>query len=99
MQRRLREAAFLLLAPIAAYLLLCLVTYDGGDQSWSHAASQTHRVHNLGGSVGAWVADLTFYLFGYLAYAFPLLLLIFGWTRCSAAAREPTSRRWNRACV
>jgi S-DNA-T family DNA segregation ATPase FtsK/SpoIIIE len=80
MQRRLREAAFLLLAPIAAYLLLCLITYDSGDQSWSHAASATQRVHNLGGTVGAWLADLTFYLFGYLAYAFPLLLLIFGWT-------------------
>ncbi|HEX4480427.1 MAG TPA: DNA translocase FtsK 4TM domain-containing protein, partial [Rudaea sp.] len=80
MQRRLREAAFLLLAPIAAYLLLCLVTYDGSDPSWSHAASATQHVHNLGGTVGAWLADLTFYLFGYLAYAYPLLLLIFGWT-------------------
>ncbi len=79
-QRRLREAAFLLLAPIAAYVLLCLITYDAADQAWSHVSSETHRVHNLGGSVGAWVADVTFYLFGYLAYAFPLLLLIFGWT-------------------
>ncbi len=80
MQRRLREAAFLLLAPVAAYVLLCLITYDNGDQAWSHVTGDVRRVHNLGGSVGAWVADITFYLFGYLAYAFPLLLLIFGWT-------------------
>ncbi len=98
MQRRLREAAFLLLAPIAAYLLLCLVTYDGADESWSHAASQSHHVHNLGGAVGAWVADLSFYLFGYLAYAFPLLLLIFGYSlfrgreRTDVSPLEPSLR-------
>ncbi len=80
LQRRLREAAFLLLAPVAVYLLLCLFTYDPGDPSWSHAAGRATQVRNLGGAVGAWAADLGFYLFGYLAYAFPLLLLIFGWS-------------------
>jgi S-DNA-T family DNA segregation ATPase FtsK/SpoIIIE len=98
MQRRLREAAFLLLAPIAAYLLLCLITYDGSDASWSNAPTPGQRVHNLGGTVGAYLADLTFYLFGYLAYAFPLLLLIFGWTlfrgreRVDGSPLEPSLR-------
>ncbi len=78
MQRRLREAAFLLLTPIAVYLALCLITYNAHDPGWSHAG-QSAGVRNLGGIVGAWSADLFFYLFGYLAYAFPLLLLIFGW--------------------
>ncbi|HET8940360.1 MAG TPA: DNA translocase FtsK 4TM domain-containing protein [Rudaea sp.] len=97
MQRRLREAAFLLLAPIAVYLLLCLLTYNAEDPSWSHAGHSSH-LHNLGGTVGAWAADLTFYLFGYLAYAFPLLLLIFGWALFrgrdneSRPALEPTLR-------
>ena len=78
-QRRLREAALLLLAPIAAYLLLCLWTYSPRDPAWSVAAPADH-VQNLGGSVGAHAADIGFYLFGYLAYAFPLLLLVFGWS-------------------
>jgi len=79
MQRRLREAAFLLLTPIAIYLLLCLFTYHAQDPGWSHAG-QSARVHNWGGIVGSWSADLGFYLFGYLAYAFPVLLIIFGWS-------------------
>ncbi len=97
MQRRLREAAFLLLAPIAIYLLLCLLTYNAEDPSWSHAGQSPH-LHNLGGAIGAWAADLAFYLFGYLAYAFPLLLLIFGWALFrgretdSRSPLEPTLR-------
>jgi S-DNA-T family DNA segregation ATPase FtsK/SpoIIIE len=79
MQRRLREAAFLLLLPVAVYLLLCLITYSPDDPGWSHAG-RPDNLRNLGGTVGAWAADLSFYLFGYLAYAFPLMLLIFGWT-------------------
>jgi S-DNA-T family DNA segregation ATPase FtsK/SpoIIIE len=97
MQRRLREAAFLLLAPIAVYLLLCLFTYSPQDPGWSHAGQPPH-LHNLGGSVGAWAADLSFYLFGYLAYAFPLLLLLFGWSlfrdrdKAGDSPLEPTLR-------
>jgi DNA segregation ATPase FtsK/SpoIIIE, S-DNA-T family len=79
MQRLLREAALLLLAVVAAYLLLCLVSYSPQDPGWSNAVQSKH-LHNLGGSIGAWAADLGFYLFGYLAYAFPLLLLLFGWS-------------------
>jgi S-DNA-T family DNA segregation ATPase FtsK/SpoIIIE len=80
LQRRLREALFLAIAPVAVYLLLCLVSYDASDPSWSHEVGRASPVHNLGGAVGAWAADLGFYLIGYLAYAFPLLLLIFGWS-------------------
>jgi S-DNA-T family DNA segregation ATPase FtsK/SpoIIIE len=98
MQRRLREAAFLLLAPVAVYLLLCLITYNPDDRSWSHAAAATAQVHNLGGSIGAWIADVAFSLFGYLAYAFPLLLLTVGVSlfrvreQASATPLEPTLR-------
>jgi S-DNA-T family DNA segregation ATPase FtsK/SpoIIIE len=78
MQRRLREAAFLLLAPVAVYLLLCLVTYSTDDPGWNHAAAHAQQVHNLGGAIGAWIADIAFSLFGFLAYAFPLLLFTVG---------------------
>ncbi|MBS0557040.1 MAG: DNA translocase FtsK 4TM domain-containing protein [Proteobacteria bacterium] len=78
MQRRLREAAFLLLAPVAVYLLLCLLTYSADDPGWNHSAAQAQGIHNLGGAIGAWIADIAFSLFGYLAYAFPLLLLTVG---------------------
>ena len=77
MKRRLREAGVLMLVPLAVYLLVCLFSYDPLDPSWSHAAGDA-EVHNLGGTVGAWVADLLRYLFGIVAYFFPLLLLALG---------------------
>jgi S-DNA-T family DNA segregation ATPase FtsK/SpoIIIE len=77
MRRRLREAAFLLLLPLVVYLFACLASYNPQDSGWSHAG--TGMTRNIGGAVGAWSADLAFYLFGYLAYAFPLLVLIVGW--------------------
>ena len=76
-KRRLREAGALLLLPLALYLLVCLLSYDGADPGWSHADTSGH-VHNLGGTVGAYIADLLRYLFGGVAYCFPLLLLFLG---------------------
>jgi DNA segregation ATPase FtsK/SpoIIIE, S-DNA-T family len=96
MRRRLREAAFLLLLPLVVYLFACLTSYDPQDSGWSHAGSGI--THNIGGAVGAWAADLAFYLFGWLAYAFPLLLLIVGWNFLreprgeGASSLEPTLR-------
>lgn len=89
-RRRLREAGVLLLVPLAIYLLVCLFSYDQGDPSWSHMATDG-GTHNLGGTVGAWIADLLRYLFGVVAYLFPLLLLILGLRvlRRDVTTREP----------
>ena len=70
LKRRLREAGALLLLPLALYLLVCLLSYDAADPGWSHADTSGH-VHNLGGTVGAYIADLLRYLFGSVAYFFP----------------------------
>ena len=77
MQKRLREVAFLLLLPVVVYLLACLLSYSPQDPGWSHAGEPEH-IHNFGGAVGAWIADLSLYFFGGLAYVFPLLLLAVG---------------------
>ena len=57
-------------------------------------------VHNLGGRVGAWIADLMLYLFGVSAYlwaAFMLLRVVSGYRllhrRRLAAAGGPTRHR------
>ncbi len=49
-----------------------LITYSRADPSFTHAVSSTN-VSNLGGRVGAWVADIALLLFGLSAY-----LLVFG---------------------
>lgn len=81
----MREAALLLLMAVAGYLLLSLFTYDPADPGWSHARP-VDQPSNAGGIVGAYWADLSLFLFGYLAYLFPILLgllatLIYRWQR------------------
>ncbi len=82
---RLRESAFVMLLPIALYVLFALWTYTPSDPSWSHAASAGAQVGNLGGRAGAYLADLLLYLFGYLAYLLPITLIFIG-TRILRAA-------------
>jgi len=77
LQRRLREVGFLLLLPLAIYLVACLLTYSSGDPGFSHAG-QPDQVANFGGTIGAYLSDLLFYFCGALAYAFPVLLLVVG---------------------
>src|SRR5215813_5298433 len=63
----LREAKWLALGALAAYLLLVFATYHKGDPGWSHSATGA-VTQNAGGRVGAWLADLLLYLFGLSAY-------------------------------
>ena len=76
--RILKEGALIGLAAISLYLLLALVSYDPGDPGWSQTGENS-RIENAGGPAGAWLADVTFLLFGYLAYLFPLMLGYRAW--------------------
>jgi S-DNA-T family DNA segregation ATPase FtsK/SpoIIIE len=71
---RLREAKWLALIALAAYLALVLATYDRGDPGWSHNAP-TDRIRNAGGRAGAWLSDLLLYLFGVSAWWWAVLLV------------------------
>ncbi len=77
LKRRLREAGALLLLPLALYLLICLFSYNEQDPSWGHVGTVEHA-RNFGGAIGANIANLLRYIFGLVAYAFPLLLLVLG---------------------
>ncbi len=76
--RLLREAALYVLGAIAIYLLISLWTYSTTDPSWSHLGSN-NNVANTGGRVGAWLSDVLFNLFGYVAYLLPIMIGISGW--------------------
>ena len=73
-----REGALILAATLAVYLVLSLYSYESTDPGWSHSGP-VERVSNQGGVVGAWVADVLLYLFGYLAYLFPVMVGVAGW--------------------
>jgi len=71
--RLVREASLYVLAAITVYLLVALWTYHASDPGWSHSGSPA-PIQNLGGRVGAWLADVLLHLFGYVAFIFPVLI-------------------------
>jgi len=77
--RGLREGSLLILGAVGVYLLLCLITYRISDPSWSHSASQPGNINNAGGVAGALFADIFLYLFGLMAYLFPVMVVYSGW--------------------
>src|SRR5512135_2293931 len=72
LSRLLGEARWIVGALLALALLAILLTYSASDPSFTHAVSSA-KVANIGGRIGAWVADVSLLLFGVSAY-----LLVFG---------------------
>ena len=62
-----RESWWLLVVAVFAYLALILATYQRTDPGWSFSGTGA-AIHNKGGAVGAWLADLLLYLFGISAW-------------------------------
>jgi len=62
------------IAPTLLYLLASLATYSTDDPGWSRTGSIAGAMHNIGGLVGAYLADFSFWFFGYVAYTLPLVL-------------------------
>jgi len=62
-----RESWWLLFVAAFVYLALVLATYSRGDPGWSFSGSG-EPLHNRGGVVGAWLADLLLYVFGASAW-------------------------------
>ena len=78
-QRLMRDIALILIAPLLLYLLASLVTFSPQDPGWSHSGSITAPLHNVGGRVGAWTADVLLYLCGYVAFLLPIMLGAIAW--------------------
>lgn len=76
--RTIREGALIGFAVVCVYLLMTLISYDAGDPGWSRTGENL-QVQNAGGPAGAWLADVSFSLFGYLAYLFPIMLGYRAW--------------------
>ncbi|WP_343554579.1 DNA translocase FtsK 4TM domain-containing protein [Pantoea sp.] len=76
--RRLLEALLILVALFAVYLMVSLVSFNPSDPSWSQTAWH-EPIHNLGGSVGAWLADTLLFIFGVMAYAIPPVIIGLCW--------------------
>ena len=75
--RRLREAALIIFLSLGVYLVIALTTYHTHDPGWSYSG-ESHHIANLAGRTGAWFSDLLYYLFGYVAYLFPMSVMFAG---------------------
>lgn len=76
--RGLREAALFVLLAIALFMLTALVSHDIKDPGWSYTGPAM-QINNLAGTVGAWLSDVFYLLFGYLSYLFPVIIAYSGW--------------------
>ena len=79
MARGLRESAIIALAVLALVLFTALATYSPDDPGFSFTGEST-AIHNGIGPIGAWIADMLFFLFGRPAFLFPVLLVVSCWT-------------------
>ncbi len=76
--RALRESALWVFGALALILLTALASYDGQDPGFS-SSGEHGAIRNWIGPVGAWLADVFFFLFGRPAFLFPVMLGIAGW--------------------
>ncbi|WP_394005220.1 DNA translocase FtsK [Luteimonas sp. WGS1318] len=88
-QRLVRDIALIAIAPFLLYLLACLFTYSHTDPGWTNAGSVTTPLNNVGGPVGAWIADVLLHLCGYVAYLLPLILGAIAWIALFGIERDP----------
>ena len=85
----IRDVAWLIIAPFLIYVFASLLTYSTTDPGWSHTGSLTAPVHNWGGHLGAWIADVLLQLFGVVSYILPLILAGIGWIALHGIASGP----------
>ncbi len=67
------------LATIGTFILLSFLTFNAADVSWNSYSSEG-GIHNLGGRLGAQIADLFFITIGLASYLIPLALLYMSYT-------------------
>ena len=76
--QRVFEVGFILSTFIACYAMVALFSFDASDPSWSQTSWQG-PIKNAAGSMGAWISDALFFMFGLYAYLMPLAFVAFAW--------------------
>jgi DNA segregation ATPase FtsK/SpoIIIE, S-DNA-T family len=89
--RGLRESAVIAIGVASIVLLIALATYSPVDSGFSFAGASS-GVHNRIGPIGAWLADVLFFLLGQPAYLLPLMLGASAWALHRGARAEAASR-------
>ena len=77
---RTGELAALLVGAAGLFILLALLSYSPADPGWANSgwSDSADTIANHGGIIGAWIANLLFWLLGYTAWLVPFILLGYG---------------------
>ena len=78
LSRRLSETVGVALFAAALIWLIALASYEPSDPVWFFS-TETGAPANFAGRVGAFLAELSFQLFGYGSYLLPAVLAVSGW--------------------
>lgn len=76
--QKLFEVGIIITVFGAIFISISLFSFSPIDPSWSQQ-QWVAEIENSGGRVGAWTADILFYVFGLLAFFVPVILLFLAW--------------------
>jgi S-DNA-T family DNA segregation ATPase FtsK/SpoIIIE len=77
--RRVREFVGVALFGAAVIWIIALVSYEPADPVWFFSTGGQTDPANFAGRIGAFLAELSFQLFGYASYLIPAVLIVGGW--------------------
>ncbi len=95
--RGIKESLLFLFLAISAFLTLSLYSYSPTDPAWSHTVSTPlqQKTQNMGGVFGSNFADVSYYLFGYMAYLIPIMFAVTGWLLYKENNEDDKFHGWN----
>jgi len=102
--RRASEFVGVALFAAALIWIIALASYEPSDPVWFFSSGAHGAPANFAGRVGAFLAELSFQLFGYGAYLVPAAMVITGWNyfwcrSLDAAATKATGAVMLLACI
>ena len=77
--RRVSEFVGVALFAAALIWIIALASYEPTDPAWFFSTGAHAAPANFAGRVGAFLAELSFQLFGYASYLIPAAMVIIGW--------------------
>jgi S-DNA-T family DNA segregation ATPase FtsK/SpoIIIE len=102
--RRVSEFVGVALFAASLIWIVSLASYEPSDPVWFFSTGSHAVPLNFAGRVGAFLAEISFQLFGYASYVIPLVMVVVGWNyfwcrKVDAAATKATGATLFFACV
>ncbi len=77
--RRIAEIIGMALFAVALIWLIALASYEPSDPVWFFSTGARDASANFAGRIGAFLAEVSFQIFGYASYVIPALIAVAGW--------------------